>query len=444
MPLPEKVNTNDTSKEVIDLTQFECLSNSETLREAQGFPITENADAQQAMLSMIAELPDNDSFPVDPEADMKEQAEQSEIGEPQFQAQLETSPVVDPQISTTGIVDLLTQVLTEVAFLERQNTQALTEINFLKTKVASLEGQKTEALTEIDFLKTKVASLEWQIKAEKAESEKRKIEISRLNLKLPDDNPYHDLVQTTISGLVPFDDLYSFPATTPRISPRENQIPANPAEGDFSTNMASASQSSWEQSITSSEISGFSSHMGFDPEYSGTKTSSLSQPSWEQPITSGEISGCNSHVGINPAYNMTNTGSFPEKRSMPTEKTTKLNQTTGDGIDPRKKKKNRILASVPEIGKDNPVAVLTNFCKHYLGFDVEFKASEEDGVHILAVYFSGEKVVSASNISKKTAKKLAAESAIRKLHEDESFLNSWVDRAVVRSSYTSDSSKNKI
>jgi hypothetical protein len=93
-----------------------------------------------------------------------------------------------------------------------------------------------------------------------------------------------------------------------------------------------------------------------------------------------------------------------------------------------RKKFNKILAALPLPGTCNPIAALINFCKHQLGFDVDFRSFEDNqGIHTVNIFFPNQELISkSSDRKKKQAKEVAAKLALQRLNQEEDLLSSWI------------------
>jgi len=104
-----------------------------------------------------------------------------------------------------------------------------------------------------------------------------------------------------------------------------------------------------------------------------------------------------------------------------------------------KKRRNRILASVPGVHTANPIAAVTNFCRHHLKFDVDFKIDEQpsgnpsEPLYVVDVLFpEGESIGRYCHTRKKYAKEMAAKEALRRINEDEQLLSHYIEIAFTR------------
>jgi len=89
-----------------------------------------------------------------------------------------------------------------------------------------------------------------------------------------------------------------------------------------------------------------------------------------------------------------------------------------------RKKKNKILMSVPSVKSSNPIEALTNYCRHILKFDIEFRIEENQSIypseHLVKVFLpSGIEVASCSHTKQEIAKKMAAIEALAQIKEDQ-------------------------
>jgi hypothetical protein len=89
----------------------------------------------------------------------------------------------------------------------------------------------------------------------------------------------------------------------------------------------------------------------------------------------------------------------------------------------------KILSVTPTMGCSNPIAALTNFCRHQLKFDVIFEyeeqhnAEQEELTYRCMVVFPGREIVAEySHARRKYAKEQAAKLAIKRLNDDKDFL----------------------
>lgn len=104
-----------------------------------------------------------------------------------------------------------------------------------------------------------------------------------------------------------------------------------------------------------------------------------------------------------------------------------------------KKRKNKILASVPGVHTANPIAAVTNFCRHHLKFDVDFDIDEQpsgnpsEPLYVVKVLFpEGECIGEYSHTRKKYAKEMAAKCALHKINEDEQLLGHYIGISLTR------------
>lgn len=103
------------------------------------------------------------------------------------------------------------------------------------------------------------------------------------------------------------------------------------------------------------------------------------------------------------------------------------------GIDLTNKRVSRIIASIPDRNSNNPIAALTNFCKHQLRFDVNFKSFETSaGMHHIQVFFEEEMIVESADRKKKAAKEIAAKRVLEKINDDRAFLYRHIALALLR------------
>jgi hypothetical protein len=95
----------------------------------------------------------------------------------------------------------------------------------------------------------------------------------------------------------------------------------------------------------------------------------------------------------------------------------------------RKRKIDRIRAAVPLSVTSNPIAALTNFCRHHLKFDVVFEINEkqsgnpsEPDYHVVVVFPGNEVISEYTHSRKKYAKEQAAKLALKKINDDKELL----------------------
>eukprot|EP00475_Leptophrys_vorax_P009871 TRINITY_DN16563_c0_g1_i1.p1 TRINITY_DN16563_c0_g1~~TRINITY_DN16563_c0_g1_i1.p1 ORF type:complete len:219 (-),score=63.04 TRINITY_DN16563_c0_g1_i1:500-1156(-) len=107
----------------------------------------------------------------------------------------------------------------------------------------------------------------------------------------------------------------------------------------------------------------------------------------------------------------------------------------------KRKKINKILAAVPAPGTSNPIAALTNFCRHQLKFDINFEileipsANAAEPNYCVRVFFPDDEgwIAEFTHTRKKFAKEQAAKMGLKILNENRELLTRYIDRSFVRS-----------
>jgi len=109
-----------------------------------------------------------------------------------------------------------------------------------------------------------------------------------------------------------------------------------------------------------------------------------------------------------------------------------------------RKKKNQILAAVPGVGSCNPIAAITNFCRHRLKFDILFDIKEIPSNNSgeldyeVKVWFpdiadcKAEPIAKYLHSRKKYAKEQAARLALDKINKDQDLLGKYIEVALTR------------